>query len=209
MCKIFPKVAQKKGTFNLSQGGRSETTAQNSAPTRVWFLSKGCKQVPPELIGGKILWGHPDGYFLGAKGQKLLHCFSPSNRTPGRHCRNGQRGNDYPIMRNFCNKSCHSLMAAAFYGPRPEGYECDHLNGVVTDYRPSNLQWVTPAENRRRVPYLRALREKIPYHAQTFQREDYLAWYAMSLDEFKAMLAKYSVAEQDPMMADMTHHREC
>ncbi|MBQ7259404.1 MAG: HNH endonuclease [Paludibacteraceae bacterium] len=205
-------MAQKKGTFNLSQGGRSETTAQSSAPTRVWFLSKGCKQVPPELIGGKILWGHPDGYFLGAKGQKLLHTFSPLSQrgwTAAHPSSNGNRGSCYPTMRQFGSKSCHSLMAAAFYGPRPERHECDHLNGVVTDYRPSNLQWVTPAENRRRVPYLRALREKIPNHAQTFQREDYLAWYAMPLDEFKAMLAKYSVAEQDPMMADMTHHREC
>ena len=49
-------------------------------------------------------------------------------------------------------------MCVTFHGPRPIGYECDHINGVVTDYSASNLQWVTPAENRRRARILRIIR---------------------------------------------------
>ena len=112
-------------------------------------------------------------------------------------------------MRHFGSKSCHSLMCIAFHGPRPAGYECDHLNGVITDYRPSNLQWVTPAENRHRMPYLRVLREAIPMHAQTFQREDYLRWFAMPLEDFKAILATLTPCDpHEIMLYDMTHHME-
>ena len=74
------------------------------------------------------------------------------------HSHNGMRGNAYPMMRHFGNKTCHSLMCVTFHGPRPIGYECDHINGVVTDYSASNLQWVTPAENRRRARILRIIR---------------------------------------------------
>ena len=49
-------------------------------------------------------------------------------------------------------------MCATFHGPRPEGYQCDHLNGNKFDYSAANLEWVTPAENIRRAKILRALR---------------------------------------------------
>ena len=42
----------------------------------------------------------------------------------------------------------HVLVAAAFIGPRPEGLEVRHLNGVHTDNRVSNLQYGTKGENR-------------------------------------------------------------
>ena len=115
---------------------------QNSL-TRLWFLSKGCKQVPPDFIGGKILWAHPDGYFLTAQGHKVLHSYGPAMRAK-------QTGRGYiaPTMRQFGNKRCHVLMALAFYGPRPifigkngNPYvgEVHHLINDPLDYRPANL----------------------------------------------------------------------
>lgn len=41
----------------------------------------------------------------------------------------------------------HRLVAEAFYGPRPDGYECRHLNGDKADNRLENLQWGTQSEN--------------------------------------------------------------
>jgi hypothetical protein len=41
----------------------------------------------------------------------------------------------------------HTLVLTAFVGPRPEGYECRHLNGNRADSRLRNLAWGTPSEN--------------------------------------------------------------
>lgn len=43
--------------------------------------------------------------------------------------------------------SVHILVAEAFHGPRPEGQEVRHLNGIKLDCRASNLQWGTQSEN--------------------------------------------------------------
>jgi hypothetical protein len=43
----------------------------------------------------------------------------------------------------------HSLVAYAFLGERPEGMEINHINGIKTDNRVSNLEYLTPLENTR------------------------------------------------------------
>lgn len=53
-----------------------------------------------------------------------------------------QRGNR---KRKFM---AHILIARAFLGPKPDGYEIDHINTNRTDNRPCNLRYVTPRENR-------------------------------------------------------------
>lgn len=42
----------------------------------------------------------------------------------------------------------HSLVADAFIGPKPEGFEIDHLNTNVHDNRMSNLRYVDRKSNR-------------------------------------------------------------
>jgi hypothetical protein len=43
----------------------------------------------------------------------------------------------------------HSLVCAAFHGPRPDGLQVAHLNGVRDDNRAENLMWASPKENSR------------------------------------------------------------
>jgi len=41
----------------------------------------------------------------------------------------------------------HRLVACAFIGDCPDGYQCNHINGVRSDNRASNLEWVSASDN--------------------------------------------------------------
>ena len=43
----------------------------------------------------------------------------------------------------------HQLVLLAWFGPRPEGAVVNHINGVPTDNRVENLEWVSRLENER------------------------------------------------------------
>lgn len=166
------------------------------------------------FCSGNRRWFHlfPNGALTEEK-----HTFSLSNRTPGMHCHNGDRGNDYPCMRQWGARSCHSLAYEAWHGERhwPQK-EIDHKNGDPMDYTPDNLEEVTPSENRwRSFRVLKPLRAKVinpatytglqmdhwfaivrfldkelPLHWQTFTREDYMCFFVMPFEEFKAEMIK-------------------
>ena len=44
-------------------------------------------------------------------------------------------------------RTVHSLVAEAFIGPRPEGCEVNHKDGIKCHNEATNLEWMTPAEN--------------------------------------------------------------
>lgn len=46
-----------------------------------------------------------------------------------------------------CRK-VHRLVSTAFLGPRPPGLQCNHINGIKTDNRVENLEWVTCLRNQ-------------------------------------------------------------
>ena len=131
------------------------------------------KQVPPEIIGGKVLFATPDGKFFNAKGRQLKHNFSQC-------ARDHKRGSCYPIMRWFAARSCHALIYETFIGPRTPGMEIDHINGDKFDYSVSNLQEITPAENRRRAKILRQLRAQ-GIDPKLLTREQLLETFSNSL----------------------------
>ena len=83
--------------------------------SRLYFLSKGCKQVPLELTGGKVLWANPDeGYFMSAYGVKVKPVHGPAMRKKGWKENNCKRGFTHPRMRNFNSQSAHRLRFATF-----------------------------------------------------------------------------------------------
>lgn len=195
-------------------------------------MSKGCKQVPPDSIQGKILWAHPDGYFLNQYGQKLAHSFGPAQQrgwTTAHPTSGGNKGGCYPNMRNFNSKSCHTLMALAFYGPRPldpatgKPCVCHHLIPVKLNYKPQNLLcWLTKEQHREADRRQRALIKKLLERYPTMTKEAvlFLLNYAqlrnlqdprlLSDERFNRIMEHYDIltVDLDPMERDMNRHCE-
>ena len=56
----------------------------------------------------------------------------------------------------------HRLVAGAFLGQRPEGgFTVDHRDGIKTNCRPVNLEYVTRGENSRRALYSGLMKTKL------------------------------------------------
>ena len=56
------------------------------------------------------------------------------------------------------NRSVHRLVALAFVPSEREGLEVNHKNGVKTDNRAENLEWVTRSENMVHLAAMKAAR---------------------------------------------------
>ena len=200
--------------------------------SRVWFMARGCKQVPLEYTKNIVRWAHPDGYFLNAHGLKVAHNFTPSDK------RGVERGGSfYPRLRECGGKNCHLLMALAFYGPRPtfentslplqgKGQErgsyfgiCHHLIPDKLDYKPANLLcWLTREQHAEADRRQRALGKVVPdgdLTVFTYERlRDLQDPRSMSRELFEQELAAIQAAHfrrSDPhavMLHDMTHRCE-
>lgn len=143
------------------------------------------KQCPPELTGGKILFAGSDGKFYNQKGGEVQPSSVNLNFKPKPNVHSY-----YPNMSHYNNAMCHVLVCSTFHGPRPEGYQCDHINGNIFDWRADNLQWVTPYENRRRARYIRVIRA-CGFDPRIFSTNDLLYWFSMPFEEFKIFFNHY------------------
>ena len=142
--------------------------------SRLYFLSKGCKQVPLESTGGKVLWANGDqGYFMSANGVKVKPAFSPSSRRKGSKANNGKRGLTHPIMRHFGCQHAHRLMFATFADePCPIFFDSkgNPYKGIVHhvienpyDLRMVNLMgWLTYKQHKIADKRRRALESVLP-----------------------------------------------
>jgi hypothetical protein len=88
---------------------------------------------------------------------ELTPAFGPAARVRNQNSA-VSHGIAYPSMRHFGNRTCHHLIWETFVGSRTKGMEIDHINGNIRDWSLSNLEEVTPAENRKRAKILRAMR---------------------------------------------------
>ena len=143
--------------------------------SRLYFLSKGCKQAPFDLTDGKVLWANPDdGYFMSASGCKIKLNHSPFCRRRNVKGKTGvNRGRVHPILRNFGNKSAHRLMFETFAEePCPIFFDSkgNPYKGVVhhvienpNDIRMDNLMgWLTYKQHAVADKRRRALEDVLP-----------------------------------------------
>ncbi len=142
--------------------------------SRLYFLSKGCKQVPLESTGGKVLWANGnEGYFMSAYGVRQTLLFGPAMRKKGSKANNGKRGLTHPIMRNFGNRLAHRLMFETFADePCPIYFDSkgNPYKGIVHhvienphDLRIANLMgWLTYKQHHIADKRRRALEQILP-----------------------------------------------
>lgn len=76
-------------------------------------------------------------------------------RKIGGRTRRAQPDRGYPGVTLYRNgkpfrRLVHALVAEAFIGPRPDGFEIDHKDFDKLNNRVDNLEYVTPKENTRR-----------------------------------------------------------
>lgn len=72
-------------------------------------------------------------------------------RYPDGRCRRSGGYINMALLRGgkAVRRSVHFLVAESFLGPRPNGHEINHRNGIKTDNRVDNLEWVTRGDNIR------------------------------------------------------------
>ena len=93
-----------------------------------------------------------DGYYTVSDAGRVQRLISDCGTHSGRLLKQGKDQDGYHrfTARTKCKKiTCrtHRIVAHAFLGPRPEGYQINHKNGIKTDNRIENLEYVTPKQN--------------------------------------------------------------
>ena len=96
----------------------------------------------------------PDGiYAVSNMGRVRREVGGGNNARAGRVLKAGANNHGYRAVllydANGGRRACtvHALVAEAFLGPRPLGMQVNHKNGIKTDARAENLEYVTPSEN--------------------------------------------------------------
>ena len=142
--------------------------------SRLYFLSKGCKKVLPELIDGKVLWANPEeGYFMSAFGNKIKLGFNPARRRRNVKTKTKVRGFIHPILQHFGSQLAHRVMFGTFADePCPIFFDSkgNPYKGIVHhvienpyDIRMDNLLgWLTYREHKIADKRRRALEAVLP-----------------------------------------------
>ncbi len=155
--------------------------------------------IPDKRRVKSLLYSDGKKHFFSLCRGKLTEVFDNFGicwRTPGMHCHNGKRGNDYPQMRDYGAWYCHIIVLLTYKGPRPIGndgqfFEADHKNGDVTDYSNENLEWVSRQENRWRSNHvLKVLRVK---------GIDPTTYTGSQMDKWFALFRCYEQAHRQPL----------
>lgn len=180
------------------------------------------KQVPPDEIGGKILYAGSDGKFYNKFGHPIKHGFSPAKR----HRNNRVSGTVYPCL-TYYNAYCHRLIGRTFLRKLRKGEVYDHIDGDITNYSVRNLRIIKIETNKRDGGFLRKLRNKgidprmyeqsilLRYFNRMARKKKQLTerqYKSLTRTDLLSMLVSPDFRVTAPharMEYEMTHHMEC
>jgi hypothetical protein len=116
-----------------------------------------CEDASPRVGIAKLYCSEQGRFFsLSSRGLNEVRYYQTKNFHPKPNVHS-----NYPRMCNFIGAPyCHILVAKAWIGPRPEGLELDHKDGNIRNCTVSNLEYVTPEENRHRATQRRRKNSK-------------------------------------------------
>jgi hypothetical protein len=83
------------------------------------------------------------GRLHSCRGRVLKPMTTSCDSSAAYHVVNLQRGG------RFTYRLVHALVAEAFIGPRPAGLQVNHKDGMKANNAATNLEYVTPSENKR------------------------------------------------------------
>lgn len=103
----------------------------------------------------KAVVGHP-GYEVSDRGRvrsldKRVRCRGGKTRlVTGRVLKPQAHTQGYASVRLYPGgtRTIHSLVAASFLGPRPQGHQVAHNDGTRVNNSAKNLRYATPSENQ-------------------------------------------------------------
>jgi hypothetical protein len=90
------------------------------------------------VVDGTRVTCYSDGSVTVHSPRSKGRTYGYANKSGYRHAAWGK--NNYRV---------HSLIAQAFLGDRPDGFEVDHIDGKKDNNNPSNLRYVTKSQNLR------------------------------------------------------------
>ena len=98
----------------------------------------------------RIVPGFPD--YAASRDGRVFSVKRPSRGFYPLKPKSDKDGYHNLVLRNENGRSClreHRIVAMAWIGIPESGLVVNHKNGIKTDNRPENLEWVTPADNER------------------------------------------------------------
>lgn len=103
-----------------------------------------CGHVEPALAEGRHPWPHDPRYLVGEDGSIV----GPSGKiVKPQVCDGGY----LKILTSRNNRTwwrpVHVMVCETYHGPRPEGMQAAHGNGIRSDCNAKNVRWATPVEN--------------------------------------------------------------
>lgn len=140
---------------------RHSTTTPTKAEAARFAKMKalGCIACP----GLPDTYASPEGRVYSLR-RNRLHEFTPSD--------NGRGYLRVMVWKRL--RGVHQLVASAFLGPIPAGLEVNHKDGIKTNNRPENLEYVTRAQNVKHsfVTGLRTMARGQEHHAAKISDDD-------------------------------------